>query len=162
MKDRLIKNLLVLCFFFLVVNCNEGDVVFKSDVPGPKGEVGEQGEPGEKGDTGSPGVAGNDGKDATFKVSGDLGFYEEQTRYTGDDDIHLTCMLGQSVDLGVVVLRIRSKVGGIIEVRKVGKDQDTLYIPAEIELFLYSSKGNGTYQVSLDGGSWNTKACSPL
>lgn len=135
---------------------------------GDKGNTGTEGAPGEsvQGPEGSAGKDGKDGKDANlddllFREVGELGVYEEQGDYDGTHTAHLTCMLGESSTANKVVLRIRTAVGGMADVFKIGNSSDLIYLPAGKEIFLTSKKGNGTYKIIIDGVS-STKACSPL
>jgi len=158
---RNMKKLLTLVLLAGLCSCG----VFR----GHKGNPGWSGPQGEKGEQGEVGAAGQDGKDGAdadindllFRETSTLGVYEEQADYSGTATVQVTCMLGNSVDAGRVVLRIRTAVGGIADVEKVGGDKDVIYLPAAKEIFLISKVGNGTYKVSIDGSS-STKACSPL
>lgn len=76
---------------------------------------------------------------------------------------NLTCMLGQSVDAGQVVLRLRIQVADWYKVEKVGSSSEWVFLPASKDIFLYSTKGNGTYKIRKGAfGPSKTKACSPL
>lgn len=134
---------------------------------GDRGFQGEQGIPGEsvvgpQGEAGKDGVDGTNGTDAIYQTSGQLGLYKEVGSYNGSNPVQMTCMLGESGG-GIVVLRIRVKSGGLVEVLKAGSGiTDLLYFPSNVEVFLYSTRGNGTYKASVEGGPSNTKACNPL
>jgi hypothetical protein len=153
MKQKLAELCIILTVAVLACGCGlDGkDGAPGLSVTGPQGPAGETG------------PAGADGKDASskFEETGNLGLYQEQTEYTGDKTLQLTCMQGESTDADMVVLRIRSKTGGLLQARKAGSVRDAVYLPAGLEVFLYSVLGNGTYVLELEGSS-QTKACSPL
>lgn len=137
-----------------IIDCIDGCSMKQGPV-GPQGERGPEGTPGERGPEGAPGV---DGEDAAFVAIGRLGVYKQVSDYTGDQDNQLTCMLGQTNQLGRAVLRLRSAVGGLIEFKRVGYGKELVLMPPQSELFIYTKFSGGTFK-SIVQGKVNTKAC---
>lgn len=91
-----------------------------------------------------------------------------QSRYLSNASFNLTCMLGESQQVGAAVLRIRTGSGdgyGLFKIRRAGGPTEYLYLPEGREVFLESNVASGTFIVErlvVGPNPSKTKACNSL